>query len=576
MGLVEKQNLNALVSSRKLIGEIFVEMKLLSAEEAVQATARAHAKKMRLGELLVHEKKVTEHQLARALATQYGLEFLELDESFVPSPEALKLLPEKIATQNLILPLSIKDGVLTLAVYDPVEFVKLDSFRKTLKLTCVLKVVVRQALERAIANSYVHGESVESIIENLAETLVQAKTIESPKPKALAIVVGAEESSVEALVHKVIDHAIREEASDIHLDPAEKRVRVRFRIDGILHEIYTYPLEVHPTIASVLKVRAELDISEKRNPQDGRFNYVTKLRRVDIRVSTLPTIWGEKLVLRILDRDQLKTKLTDIGISPKMSDEALRLLHGPYGIIFITGPTGSGKTTTLYTMLHQLNATEMNIVTVEDPVEMRFEIINQVQVNEKAGLTFANILRNILRQDPDVLLIGEVRDRETADIAVRSALTGHLVLSTLHTNDAVSAPSRLIDIGVEPFLLSSALNAVISQRLIRLLCVHCRVKTALTEKQHHALGPKAMAVGSPVYAAVGCKHCHSSGYRHRTPIFEILVVDNTIRKMIAAKKTEVEVTAYLHTQGFVSMREDGIQKIAAGLTSVEEVLKNTF
>ena len=382
--------------------------------------------------------------------------------------------------------------------------------------------------------------------------------------------------SIESLVNKFIERAIHDRASDIHLDPAEEKVRVRFRIDGVLHELYSYPNELHQSVVSRVKVLSHLDISEKRHPQDGAFHHPHGPHPIDVRVSTLPTVFGEKIVLRLLDKSMMRSNLTAFGMSRDMEKEILRLLQRPYGIILLTGPTGSGKTTSLYSMLNQINGLEKNIITVEDPIEFKFDIINQVQVNEKAGLTFAGLLRNILRQDPDVVMIGEVRDQETADLAVRAALTGHLVLSTIHTNDSVSTPTRLIDMGVEPFLLSSGLTAVLAQRLVRVLCTACRRQVPVTEEQIKNLGTGPLKAGDPVFEAVGCDKCLRSGYVNRIALFELMPVDEFVRKAIIDRLPESEIQKHLLEHGFISMRMDGIKKIAAGITSIEEVLKATI
>jgi type II secretory ATPase GspE/PulE/Tfp pilus assembly ATPase PilB-like protein len=297
---------------------------------------------------------------------------------------------------------------------------------------------------------------------------------------------------------------------------------------------------------------------------------------VDIRVSTLPTAYGEKLVLRLLDKEKMKGTLSQIGMSPEIESEVQTLLQRPHGIIFITGPTGSGKTTTLYSMLNQINAIEKNIITVEDPIEFKFDVINQVQVNEKAGLSFAGLLRNILRQDPDIVMIGEVRDQETADLAIRAALTGHLVLSTIHTNDAVSTPTRLMDMGIEPFLLASGLSAVLAQRLVRMLCPHCRKKVPLSESDAKILGTKFLIAGTPVFEPVGCEKCLHSGYQNRIALFELMRVDDFVRRAFIERKPESEILEHILNHGFISMRQDGVFKIVAGITSIEEVLKATL
>lgn len=564
--------------SGKKLGEILVEMNLLSEEQVEQAVQRGVTKRMRLGDLLVSEGVLSAVDLARALANQYELEYLDTATVALNS-EASKIIPEKLARSFLLLPIEAKNGTVTIATYDPIQLVRLDNLKKFVTDKIILKVSTKAQIEEGLDKVYAYENTVDKIVKHLAKKAEDRKV--APTPTLINVKSGINETkdstpTIEGLVNKFIERAIIDRASDIHIDPAEETVRVRIRIDGVLHELHQYPPELHSSVVSRLKVLAQLDISEKRNPQDGRFQHSAKDKSIDVRVSTLPTVRGEKIVLRLLDKEKMKGNLSQIGMSVEVENEMKSLLQRPYGMIFITGPTGSGKTTTLYSMLNQLNGIEKNIITVEDPVEYKFDVINQVQVNEKAGLNFAGLLRNILRQDPDVLMIGEVRDQETADIAIRAALTGHLVLSTLHTNDAVSTPNRLVDMGVEPFLISSAMVAVLAQRLVRVLCTHCREKVSITEEDVKMLGTTALPVGTPIYGPVGCDHCLQSGYQNRIAIFELFLIDDQVRRMIVERKSESDISQYIAENGFINMRQDGIYKIAAGITSVEEVLKATL
>ena len=566
---------SSLAASPKL-GSVLVSMNLITEEDLVKAIQRGIAKKTLLGELLVSEGVITHVDLAKALCEQYNLEYLDLD-AVILNRAAAKLLPEKIARKFLLLPIEAKDGVTTLTSYDPIQLVKLDNLKAYLTGTIVLKVSTKQQIENALNKIYAaENSSVDKIVTHLAKKQGERKSTYNSNLTATLTTGKDNTPSIESLVNKFLEKGITDRASDIHIDPADGKVRLRIRIDGILHEFYTYPVELHAAVVSRIKVLAQLDISEKRQPQDGRFHHASGPIPVDIRVSTLPTVHGEKLVMRILDKDKMKGNLIQVGMSPEMESAVQTLLLQPHGMIFITGPTGSGKTTSLYSMLNQVNGIEKNIITAEDPVEFKFDIINQVQVNEKAGLGFAGLLRNILRQDPDVIMIGEVRDRETADLAIRAALTGHLVLSTLHTNNAISTPNRLIDMGVEPFLISSALTAVIAQRLVRVLCPHCKQKIQLTDEDVKLLGTSALQVGHLVNGPVGCDQCMHSGYSGRIALFELLIVDEHIRRSIMDRESEVETLKHVVLSGFISMRQDGVYKIAAGITSVEEVLKATL
>lgn len=567
----------SLGGSRKL-GEIFVSMGLCTAEQLAFAEVRAQKKKLRIGELLLSEGAISDIDLAKAISIQSGCEFIDLAKA-VLSPETAKILPEKIARTYRLIPLEVKDGTITLVTNDPSHLAKMGSLEERMNAPVVIKVSTETLIESSLNKIYASTTSVDRIVAHLSKKQQEQNLQKKQKDIAvLSSTINAKEQnlSVESLVNSFIDKAVLDRSSDIHLDPTEKKVRVRNRIDGVLHEYYSYPVELHSSVVSRLKVLAQLDISEKRHPQDGSFQQVRNGIAIDVRTSTLPTVYGEKVVLRLLNKEKMKSSLTSIGMSQQMEKEILNLLQRPYGIIFMTGPTGSGKTTTLYSMLNLIDGVENNVITVEDPVEYKFEVINQVQVNEKAGLTFSSLLRNILRQDPDVVMVGEVRDQETADLAVRAALTGHMVLTTIHTNDAVSTPTRLIDMQIEPFLLASGLSAVLAQRLVRVLCPHCKQKTNLTQEDIEMLGANHLKVGETVYGPTGCEHCLKTGYQNRIALFELINVNDDIRRMITEDYSELELKKYLMKNGFITMRQDGVIKILAGITSVDEVLKATI
>lgn len=539
-------------SHRKSLGEILVEAGLLTQEVLEQYLIKQAGRKERLGETLVKEGVINDVDLAKALGTQFHAPFISLD-SYEPVPEAVSVLTEKIIRTHQILPLAFKKGTLILALWDPLEAVKVDSLLKMKGVQYQIVVSTPKAVAHAIEKAFKTQQTIEQIVKEPADSV-----------------------SIELLIDKVIERAVQDHSSDIHLEPADEVARIRVRVDGVLQLLDTYPLELHGNVISRLKVLARMDIAEKRNPQDGRFPYTADGKTVDIRISTLPTIKGEKAVMRIIDKSALKGSFSVLGIGEETEKSLNRLLSFPHGIFFITGPTGSGKTTTLYAMLNSINEMGKNIITVEDPVEYQFDMINQVQVHEKAGLSFAGLLRNILRQDPDVLMIGEVRDKETADLAFQAALTGHLVLSTLHTNDAVSTATRLVDIGVEPFLISSALLGVLSQRLVRVLCPHCKEETTVKEEESLLLGRQHLPPGAPIYIKKGCEKCYQTGYRGRISLYELLIPDSFIQKAIVEQKQESEILNYATSKGFKTMRQDGIAKILAGITSVEEVIKATL
>ncbi len=396
--------------------------------------------------------------------------------------------------------------------------------------------------------------------------------VEKPKTEAVSQVTLAEESPVTKLVSLLVTQAAEERASDIHIDPEENRVRVRYRIDGVLHEFSSPPSHLHAAISSRIKVMAGLDIAETRIPQDGRFSYSFEGREIDVRVSTYPSIYGEAVVMRLLDKKAALIPLSDLGFS----DDNLKLFENvikrPYGIILVTGPTGSGKTTTLYSTLNHINSPELNIMTIEDPVEYELAGIRQAQVNVKAGLVFANALRSMLRQDPDVILVGEIRDFETARVAIEAALTGHLVFSTLHTNDAPGALTRLTDMGVEPFLTASATAAVMAQRLVRKICNACKEEIKLPSD---AIKEFEILKGKTIYHGRGCKACHNTGYLGRTSIFEIFVMSEEIRQLVVAREATSKIKEIAIKQGMKTLRDDGLLKVAKGITTLDEVLRAT-
>jgi type II secretory ATPase GspE/PulE/Tfp pilus assembly ATPase PilB-like protein len=382
--------------------------------------------------------------------------------------------------------------------------------------------------------------------------------------------------TIEALLNKLLEQALEKKASDIHIEPQQEQVRIRQRIDGILHEVQVLTIAIYPSLISRVKILGGMDIAEKRQPQDGHFQMKVGQRDVDFRVSTLPTVNGEKAVIRILDKNAQKADLAEIGMNADILVGVNRLLSKPHGVILVTGPTGSGKTTTVYSMIRKINDLTQNIITIEDPVEFQIENVNQVQVNPKAGVLFSNTLRSVLRQDPDVIMVGEIRDKETAEIAVRASLTGHLVISTLHTNNSAGTLSRLVEMGIEPFLVSSSLLGIISQRLVRKLCRHCKEPTTVTEEERELLGSKFVAENAQVFKAKGCSRCNDIGFKGRVGIFELLIPDAGIRKLINSGQVDEPIHTYLWNNHFHSMRMDGVDKVMEGITSVDEVLKETL
>ncbi|MFC1571388.1 GspE/PulE family protein [Candidatus Margulisiibacteriota bacterium] len=479
--------------------------------------------------------------------------------SYVIDSGVLNLVPATLALKFKLLPLFKVGNTLTIAMSDPKNIVALDEVRAASKMDVSIVKANPQDVQDAVTEYY--G------ISGVVETAV--KDYEPPKG-ARGKVAGPTDAPVMKLVDEIISQAVRERASDVHIEPEAKDVRVRYRVDGLLHQELKLPQHMLAPVVSRIKILSAMNIAESRVPQDGRFEVEQEGKKVDLRVSSFPSVYGEKVVMRILDKSLIILKLGDIGFSKENLDKFKKIIRKPHGIVLVTGPTGSGKTTTLYSALAEIDSKELNIVTVEDPVEYELAGITQSQVNVKAGLTFASALRSILRQDPDVILIGEIRDLETATIAIQSALTGHLVFSTLHTNDASGALTRLLDMGVEPFLISSSVEAVLAQRLVRTVCPKCQEKISVPEnikKEYPDL--------KHLYKGKGCKSCKYTGFRGRIGIFELLILDETIRKMINDKASTDEIKKHASAHGMKTLYADGIEKVKAGTTTLDEVLRVT-
>lgn len=573
------------LTERKKLGEILVELKLLTPEKLQYALEKAKNTNVLVGKLLVEEGLVNEVDMAKALALQFGLQFVDAD-SCNPDEKALAAVPSRVAATYVILPLHKEENVLSLAIADPVQIVNLATVPELAGLSLRLQVAPASALRSLIGKVYAGGGAGSSnstkIIQLIASNLQnreKPRTEGEEAPIAPVINLHADihtkMHSIEGLLHQLLDKALEKRASDIHIESTKTGIRVRERIDGVLHESQRLPVEIMPLLISHIKILGKMDIAEKRQPQDGHFQAKIGGRAVDFRVSTLPTVNGEKAVLRILDKQNQQVDLAQLGMDAELQVGTANILAHPHGLVLVTGPTGSGKTTTIYSMIRQVNALERNIVTIEDPVEYQLENINQVQVNVKAGVSFSNTLRSVLRQDPDVIVVGEIRDEETAEIAVRAALTGHLVISTLHTNSAAGTLSRLVEMKVEPFLLSSSILGIYAQRLVRKLCVHCREQVKITEDEITLLGVDFIPPETMVYRAKGCPHCNGIGYKGRVAIIELLRPDAHMRKLISKGQVDEPIHQYLIDQRFLFMKLNGIDKIIEGLTTIEEVLKAT-
>jgi type IV pilus assembly protein PilB len=555
------------VKKIKDLADVLLEEGLIDAAQLEEATAEQERLGRTLGRVLIELGMVKETDLVSALARQVGLEYVDLADYQI-DPSATSMVSEQVARRYRAIPIGFDDGRLIVAMSDPSNVFALDDVRTITGLEVKPVVATAADIEATIRK---YGQFEQSVEDIATEASSQVDDIQDLAQVEAAI----EDAPIVKLVNLLITQAVADRASDIHIEPAEKDIRIRYRIDGVLHEVMRSPKNIQAGLLSRLKVMADINIAERRVPQDGRIGLVVGGKAVDLRVATLPTVYGEKLVIRILDKSSVLLKLGDLGFSEASLTLFERNFRRPYGTILVTGPTGSGKSTTLYATLNIINGADKNIITVEDPVEYRLAGVNQMQVNAKAGLTFASALRSILRADPDVVLIGEVRDRDTALIAMEAALTGHLVLSTLHTNDAPAAITRLIEMGVEPYLVASALDCVVAQRLARRLCEHCREAYEPSEAELEQAGfpEKEVKKIKELFRPVGCSRCGKTGYRGRLGLYEIMPITEQIELLTAERKSSEDILRVAIEQGMVTLREDGLEKARAGMTSLEEIFR---
>ncbi len=555
--------------------EILLNISALEQEQLEEGLSIQEEKGGRLGDILMKLGYVRESQVLYALSIQLGIPFLQDVAVEDVDPELCSALPIHFAKKHGILPIKRDgDGVLV-ATSNPLDIYPLDDVRILLNQEVKPVVIPPNAIIDAINKVYDRdSNTAQQIIEDFDEDSLDIITSALEEPTDLLD--ASDEAPVIRLVNSILFQAVKQRASDIHIEPFERDLVVRYRVDGILYNVLTPPKRIQPSITSRVKIMAGLNIAEKRLPQDGRIRVTIAGKDIDIRVSIIPTAHGERIVMRLLDKTSILLKLEDIGFSADKLKVFNRMIHRPHGIILLTGPTGSGKTTTLYAALTRINSPDQNIITVEDPIEYQIKGIGQIQVNPKINLTFANGLRSILRQDPDVIMVGEVRDLETAEIAIQASLTGHLVFSTLHTNDSAGAITRLIDMGIEPFLASSSLIAIMAQRLVRIVCPDCRQKYYPSEEELREIGIDAKAADKKsLYRAVGCKNCLRTGYRGRTGIFELLVLDDDIRSLILKNYDSNTIKKTATNRGMLTLRQDGAKKVLNGVTTIEEVLRVT-
>ncbi len=558
--------------SEILLGKYSVDPVRIEAAVAVQ-----REKGGRLSDILLKQQVVSESELLEALSFQYHLPHRvhlrppDIEFSLVSR------VPIAFAKRHVVLPIRVHDDVVEVATADPLDFAPLDDLRVLLEHN--VQPVLSTATTIMGCINQVYDQTTSNRAEQAIEDMSVAEDVDASGgewTEPLDLLDATDEAPMIRLVNSILYQAARQRASDIHLEPFEQDVLVRYRIDGVLYNNMTLPRRLHSGLVSRVKIMAGLNIAEKRLPQDGRLTIRTAGREIDLRVSVIPTAFGERVVLRLLEKGTRLFSLADLGLTHEKKAVIDQLIRMSHGILLVTGPTGSGKTTTLYTGLSQINTSDRNIITIEDPVEYQLTGIGQMQVNAKINMTFANGLRAILRQDPDVIMVGEIRDRETADIAIHASLTGHLVLSTLHTNDAAGAVTRLIDMDVEPFLVSSSLSAVIAQRLVRVLCAQCRQPASPSQEELVKLGLDATLVTATIYHAVGCEVCMKTGYHGRQGIYEILLVDDDIRALILAKTDSTQIQKLAVKKGMTTLAHEGALKVLEGVTTVEEVLRVTL
>jgi general secretion pathway protein E len=561
---------------RPLLGRILGERFKLSNAKLEEALAHQQEKGGRLGEVLLHLRMLREEELLEGLALQFGLPWMPQLETVAVDHDLIKKVPITFCRRYRVLPLHQEEGAVLVASTDPLETVALDDLRlllgKPIKPVLTTGAALLARLNRAYDET-ANPAGAEQVMEDLAasESLDQlAHELDEPQD----LLDATDEAPIIRLVNSVLFQAVRQRASDIHFESFERGLVIRYRIDGVLYPVLTPPKHLQASIIARIKIMAGLNIAEKRLPQDGRFAIRTAGKDIDLRVSVLPTSHGERVVLRLLEKETRLLNLSEMGFSGGRLSTIHRLIQLAHGMILVTGPTGSGKTTTLYAALSHINSPDKNIITIEDPVEYQLPGVGQMQVNPKINLTFAAGLRSILRQDPDVIMIGEIRDRETAEIAIHASLTGHLVFSTLHTNDAASAATRLIDMGIEPFLVASSVVAVLAQRLIRKICPDCKTpyKPSAEELSRLDLSPQTDIT---LYRGVGCQACSQTGYRGRTGIFELMVLDDEIRRLIGSKADASAIKQAAIAKGMMTLKQDGAERVLQGHTSLEEVMRIT-
>lgn len=561
------------------LGDVLIKAGAITEKQLMEALAEQKKTGIQLGKILLQKHYLTEDELLKSLSKQLNVPIIDLQDVNA-GQDALSKVKENVARRHKVLPIAIKNGRLQLAMANPLNLFAIDQVTIQAGMEIDVMITSEGDIDKGIQEYYGVAASIQAAVKSLGVADMRREkartTVTTQGPKALP---GQDaDAPVARLVEVIIQQALDDNASDIHIEPGEETLRIRYRIDGVLFEATNPPKSVESALISRVKVMANMDIAETRAPQDGGFSMKVGGKEIEMRVSACPTIWGENVVLRILDRSKLTLQLDDLGLMNRGQEKFQSMLKNPYGVILVTGPTGSGKTTTLYAALTQLNKPNVNIKTIEDPVEYKLDGIRQTQVNPKANITFSTGLRSLMRQDPDIMMVGEIRDQETAEIAIQAALTGHLVFSTLHTNDAPGALSRLGDLGIEPFLLASSLSGVLAQRLVRKICRHCKESYEASPEELARLYPdEKREEPLTLYRGQGCRSCRKSGYSGRLGIFEVLLVTDTMRELILEKAPPMAIRKKaIETQQMETLRDDGLSKVLKGITTLEELDRVTF
>ena len=569
--------MSAKVAQEIRLGDLFVREGLITEQQLQESLAEAKTSGTRIGYALVKLGFVAEEELTRMLAKQYRVPAVDLDKVTVDE-KILKLIPADVAHKHLVLPLRRVGRMLTVAMTNPTDFSAIDDLKFISKLDIEPVIVGEYTLRKHLENYYgsTDDEVMSNLLDEWGEEDVEVVDESEDDVSMAALQAEVDSAPVVKFINGLLTDAVLKGVSDIHIEPFEKEIRIRYRIDGALQEVMRPPMKMKAAITSRVKILSDLNIAERRVPQDGRIKLKMKNKVVDFRVSTLPVIFGEKIVMRILDKGNLTFDLTKFGFEPKAEKDFMWAIQRPYGMVLVTGPTGSGKTTTLYSALSQINTIDTNIMTAEDPVEYNIFGINQVLVRNEIGMTFAAALKAFLRQDPNIIMVGEIRDIETGGIAIKAALTGHLVLSTLHTNDTPSTITRMIDMGLEPFNVASALNLLSAQRLARRICKNCKVETTYDEEfLNSAKIPLDWAAQQTFYKGEGCDQCGGSGYKGRCGFYEVMIMSTPLRKAIMKEMGTDELRELARSEGMLTLREDGMKKVERGVTTLDEVVKET-